>query len=290
MDALAKSFPPGVRYDIPYDTTRFIEVSIREVVQTLGEAMVLVVLVVYLFLQSWRATLIPMVAVPVSLIGTFAGMYVLGFSINTLTLFGMVLCIGLVVDDAIVVVENVERHMEGGLSPKEAAKKAMEEVTGPVIAIVLVLVSVFIPTAFLGGITGQLYRQFAVTIAISVTISGFVALTLSPALCALVLKPNHHNKERFFSTVQPLLRVDAASLHRDGRDEHPAGGTGAWDLRHRDRARHRDVRGAPFGLPARGGPGLFHHHGPASRRCVKAADDGGREQARTVLSRRSGDP
>ncbi len=197
MDALAKSFPPGVRYDVPYDTTRFIEVSIQEVVQTLGEALVLVVLVVYLFLQSWRATLIPMVAVPVSLIGAFAGMYVLGFSINTLTLFGMVLCIGLVVDDAIVVVENVERHMEGGLAPKEAAKKAMEEVTGPVIAIVLVLVSVFIPTAFLGGITGQLYRQFAVTIAISVTISGFVALTLSPALCALVLKPDHQKKKVF---------------------------------------------------------------------------------------------
>ncbi|MGH7433882.1 MAG: efflux RND transporter permease subunit, partial [Candidatus Methylomirabilales bacterium] len=198
MDALSKSFPSGVRYDIPYDTTRFIEVSIREVVQTLGEALVLVVLVVYLFLQSWRATLIPMVAVPVSLIGAFAGMYVLGFSINTLTLFGMVLCIGLVVDDAIVVVENVERHMESGLPPKDAAKKAMEEVTGPVIAIVLVLVSVFVPTAFLGGITGQLYRQFAVTIAISVTISGFVALTLSPALCALVLKPNHVRKRGFF--------------------------------------------------------------------------------------------
>ncbi|MGH8568898.1 MAG: efflux RND transporter permease subunit, partial [Gammaproteobacteria bacterium] len=198
MDARSKSFPPGVRYEIPYDTTRFIEVSIQEVVQTLGEALVLVVLVVYLFLQSWRATLIPLVAVPVSLIGTFAGMELLGFSINTLTMFGMVLCIGLVVDDAIVVVENVERHMESGLSPKDAAKKAMEEVTGPVIAIVLVLVSVFVPTAFLGGITGQLYRQFAVTIAISVTISGFVALTLSPALCALVLKPNHTKKRVFF--------------------------------------------------------------------------------------------
>ena len=151
--------------------------------------MILVILVVYLFLQSWRATLIPAVAVPVSLIGTFAGMSALGFSINTLTLFGMVLAIGIVVDDAIVVVENVERHIEDGLSPKEAAKKAMEEVTGPVIAIVLVLCAVFVPVGFLGGITGQLYKQFAITIAISVTISGFVALTLSPALCALVLKP-----------------------------------------------------------------------------------------------------
>ena len=290
MDALAKSFPPGVRYDIPYDTTRFIEVSIREVIQTLGEALVLVVLVVYLFLQSWRATLIPMVAVPVSLIGAFAGMYVLGFSINTLTLFGMVLCIGLVVDDAIVVVENVERHMEGGLAPKEAAKKAMEEVTGPVIAIVLVLVSVFIPTAFLGGITGQLYRQFAVTIAISVIDLRLRGAHPESGPVRPGAQAQPHNKESFLSMVQPLLRVDSASLHRDGRDEHPARGAGAWDLRHRDRARHRDVRGAPFGLPARGGPGLFHHHGPAAGWCVKTADHGGREQARTILSGRSGDP
>ncbi|MGH7251861.1 MAG: efflux RND transporter permease subunit, partial [Nitrospiraceae bacterium] len=165
-------------------------VSIQEVVKTLGEAMVLVILVVYLFLQSWRTTLIPGVAVPVSLIGTFAGMEALGFSINTLTLFGMVLAIGMVVDDAIVVVENVQRHMaEECCSSKEAAKRAMEEVTGPVIAIVLVLCSVFVPVGFLGGITGQLYKQFAITIAMSVTISGVVALTLSPALCALVLKP-----------------------------------------------------------------------------------------------------
>ncbi|MBD0316529.1 MAG: multidrug efflux RND transporter permease subunit [Nitrospiraceae bacterium] len=199
MDELAKTFPPGMSYDIPYDTTRFIEVSIQEVVKTLTEAMVLVILVVYLFLQSWRTTLIPGVAVPVSLIGTFAGMEALGFSINTLTLFGMVLAIGMVVDDAIVVVENVERHItQGGLSPKEAAKKAMEEVTGPVIAIVLVLCSVFVPVGFLGGITGELYKQFAITIAMSVIISGFVALTLSPALCALVLKPSHGPRKGFW--------------------------------------------------------------------------------------------
>ncbi|MEW6441658.1 MAG: multidrug efflux RND transporter permease subunit [bacterium] len=194
MQELAKRFPPGVSWDIPYDTTRFIEVSIHEVIKTLGEAMVLVILVVFLFLQSWRATLIPLVAVPVSLIGTFAGMDALGFSINTLTLFGMVLSIGLVVDDAILVVENVERHMERGLAPRDAARKAMQEVTGPVIAIVLVLCSVYIPVSFLGGITGQLYKQFAITIAMSVTISGFVALTLSPALCARVLKPGHSAK------------------------------------------------------------------------------------------------
>ncbi|PXW83875.1 HAE1 family hydrophobic/amphiphilic exporter-1/multidrug efflux pump [Nitrosomonas sp. Nm84] len=192
MDRLAPSFPAGVSYDIPYDTTIFIEVSIREVLHTLAEAMLLVILVVFLFLQSWRATLIPAVAVPISLIGTLAGMEALGFSINTLTLFGMVLAIGIVVDDAIVVVENVERHMsENGLSPKEAAKVAMTEVSGPVIAIVLVLAAVFIPVAFLSGITGQLYKQFAITIALSVAISGFVALTLSPALCAIVLKPSH---------------------------------------------------------------------------------------------------
>ncbi|WP_455388881.1 efflux RND transporter permease subunit [Petrachloros mirabilis] len=183
---------------MPYDTTRFIEVSIKEVVKTLTEAMVLVILVVYLFLQSWRATLIPGVAVPVSLIGTFAGMQALGFSINTLTLFGMVLAIGMVVDDAIVVVENVERHIAEGLSPKAAAKKAMEEVTGPVIAIVLVLCAVFVPVGFLGGITGELYKQFAITIAMSVIISGLTALTLSPALCSLVLKPGHDQRRGFF--------------------------------------------------------------------------------------------
>ena len=210
MDAMAQTFPAGVTYDIPYDTTRFIEVSIEEVVKTLLIAMTLVVLVVYLFLQSWQATLIPAVAVPVSLIGTLAGMQALGFSINTLTLFGMVLAIGIVVDDAIVVVENVERHMARGLSPKEASVKAMEEVTGPIIAIVLVLAAVFVPVGFLGGITGQLYQQFAITIGISVTISGVVALTLSPALCALVLKPSHdlrHGgpRHRFFTRFNALF-------------------------------------------------------------------------------------
>ena len=198
MDRLAKTFPPGVSYDIPYDTTIFIDVSIKEVVKTLIEATFLVILVVFLFLQSWRATLIPALAVPISLIGTLAGMEALGFSINTLTLFGMVLAIGIVVDDAIVVVENVERHMtQDGLPPKDAAKKAMDEVTGPVIAIVLVLVPCLCRSLF-GGITGELYKQFAITIALSVAISGFVALTLSPALCALVLKPGHGSPKGFW--------------------------------------------------------------------------------------------
>jgi len=202
VNELAKAFPPGMHADIPYDTTKFIEVSIKEVLKTLGEAMILVILVVYLFLQSWRATLIPAVAVPVSLIGTFAAMSAFGFSINTLTLFGMVLAIGIVVDDAIVVVENVERHMkEECCSAKEAAKRAMAEVTAPIIAIVLVLAAVFVPVGFLGGITGELYRQFAITIAIAVTISGVVALTLSPALSALVLKLGGESHRRGFFAV-----------------------------------------------------------------------------------------
>ncbi|MCP8463932.1 multidrug efflux RND transporter permease subunit [Pseudomonas sp. ZM23] len=192
MAALAKRFPQGITYKIPYDTTTFVKVSIEEVVHTFIEALILVMVVVFVFLQNIRATLIPVLAIPVSLVGTFAGMYLLGFSINLLSLFGMVLAIGIVVDDAIVVLENVERVMRTEkLSPKEAAIKAMEEVTGPIIAIVLVLCAVFIPVGFLGGLAGQMYQQFAITIAVSVVISGIVALTLSPALCALILKPEH---------------------------------------------------------------------------------------------------
>jgi hydrophobe/amphiphile efflux-1 (HAE1) family protein len=190
MVKISKNFPKELEYTVPYDSTLFVKMSIAEVVRTMVEAALLVMLVVFLFLQKWRATLIPVMALIVSVIGTFAGMYVLGYSINTLTLFGLVLAIGIVVDDAIVVVENVERNMQGGkLSPKEAALKAMEEVTAPVIAIVFVLCAVFIPVAFLGGIAGQLYRQFAMTIAISVAVSGLVALTLSPAIAAILLKP-----------------------------------------------------------------------------------------------------
>ncbi|MBF0528608.1 MAG: multidrug efflux RND transporter permease subunit [Deltaproteobacteria bacterium] len=199
LEEQSKTFPAGITYSIPYDTTRFVEVSIEEVVHTLFEAVFLVFLVVYLFLQNWRATLIPTLAVPVSLIGTFIGMYILKYSINTLTLFGMVLAIGIVVDDAIVVVENVERIMhEKHLTPLEATKAAMDEVTGPVIAIVLVLVSVFVPVAFLGGMAGQLYKQFAITIAISVTFSGVTALTFSPVLAAWLLKPAAGHPTGFF--------------------------------------------------------------------------------------------
>jgi HAE1 family hydrophobic/amphiphilic exporter-1/multidrug efflux pump len=196
---LSERFPKGLTYNVAYDTTRFVEVSIREVLKTLAEAMALVFLVVFLFLQNWRATLIPFAAVPVSLLGTFAGLLVLGYTINTLTLFGMVLAIGIVVDDAIVVLENVERIMhEEHVSAREAAIKAMKEVTGPVVAIVLVLCAVFLPIAFLGGLTGELYRQFAVTISIAVVISGLVALTLTPSLCVLILKREHKIPGRFF--------------------------------------------------------------------------------------------
>src|SRR5262245_49840333 len=184
----------GIEYRIVYDTTVFVEESIHSVVHTLIEAFVLVFLVVLIFLQNWRATLVPMIAVPVSLVGTFAFMGLLGFSLNNLSLFGMVLAIGIVVDDAIVVVENVETHLAKGLSPRDAARKAMEEVSGPVIAIALVLCAVFVPTAFMAGISGQFYKQFALTIAVSTVISAFNSLTLSPALCALLLRPHGHGE------------------------------------------------------------------------------------------------
>ena len=179
MAELKESFPPGVDYAIAYDPTVFVRGSIEAVIHTLLEATALVVLVVILFLQTWRASIIPLIAVPVSIIGTFAVMYVFGFSINALSLFGLVLAIGIVVDDAIVVVENVERNIEDGLTPYEAALKAMREVTGPIVAIALVLCAVFVPIAFLGGLTGELYRQFAVTISIAVVISGFADFGMS---------------------------------------------------------------------------------------------------------------
>jgi multidrug efflux pump len=197
METLKKDFPEGVDYRIAYDPTVFVRGSIDAVTHTLAEAILLVVLVVVLFLQSWRASVIPLIAVPVSLVGAFAVMHMMGFGLNTLTLFGMVLAIGVVVDDAIVVVENVERNIELGLQPAEAARRAMTEVTGPIISTALVLCAVFIPTAFISGLTGQFYRQFALTIAISTLISAFNSLTLSPALAAVLLKPHGAPKDRF---------------------------------------------------------------------------------------------
>ena len=220
---MAKGFPEGFKYDIALDTTKFVQASIDEVVKTFFEAVLLVVLVVFLFLHSLRLTIIPTLAVPVSILGALAGMLLLGFSINMLTLFGMILAIGLVVDDAIVVVENTERNMvELKLDAKAAAKKAMQEVGGPVVAVVLVLNAVFVPVAFLGGITGALYKQFAITIAISVLFSGIVALTLSPALAAILIGAKHGEKRGFFKWFDDTLE-SATAVYVRGVE---------WALRH----------------------------------------------------------
>nr|BFE96754.1 hypothetical protein GCM10020185_72900 [Pseudomonas brassicacearum subsp. brassicacearum] len=205
MEELKKGFPAGMDYSIVYDPTIFVRGSIEAVVHTLFEALILVVLVVILFLQTWRASIIPLVAVPVSLIGTFAVMHLFGFSLNALSLFGLVLAIGIVVDDAIVVVENVERNIELGLTPVEATKRAMGEVTGPIIATALVLCAVFVPAAFISGLTGQFYKQFALTIAISTVISAVNSLTLSPALAAVLLKGHDAPKDRFSKFLDKLF-------------------------------------------------------------------------------------
>jgi HAE1 family hydrophobic/amphiphilic exporter-1 len=229
MRELSKTFPTGMEYDIPLDTTKAITAGIHEIVITLGLALLLVIIVVFVFLQGWRATLIPLLAVPVSLIGTFIAFPALGFSINTLSLFGLVLAIGLVVDDAIIVVEAVEHHIDNGLTPRDATFRAMEEVGGPVVGIALILAAVFIPTAAIPGITGRLYQQFAVTIAISVLISAFNALTLSPALAALLLKPKSHERRvnvlgRLFAwfnrlfgwTTERYVSISGVLIHKSG--------------------------------------------------------------------------
>jgi hydrophobic/amphiphilic exporter-1 (mainly G- bacteria), HAE1 family len=229
LHELSANFPPGMRYDIPLDTTKAVTAGIREIVFTLGIALVLVILVVYVFLQGWRATLIPLMAVQVSLIGTFIIFPLLGFSINTLSLFGLVLAIGLVVDDAIIVVEAVEHLIDQGMTPRHAAFRAMEEVGGPVVAIALILAAVFIPTAAIPGITGRLYQQFAITIAISVLISAFNALTLSPALAALLLKPKDQARRRgplqwlfarfnkaFNWTTEKYVSTSSVLIHKSG--------------------------------------------------------------------------
>jgi multidrug efflux pump len=225
MEELKKNFPEGIDYSVVYDPTIFVRHSIEAVVHTLGEAILLVVIVVILFLQTWRAAIIPLAAVPVSLIGTFVMMLLFGFSINALSLFGLVLAIGIVVDDAIVVVENVERNIALGLSSVDAARKAMTEVTGPIIATALVLCAVFIPTAFITGLSGQFYKQFAITIAISTVISAFNSLTLSPALCAVLLKDHHSPKDWLWRTMdnafgwlfRPFNRAFAWSGEQYGR-------------------------------------------------------------------------
>ncbi|HET8692942.1 MAG TPA: efflux RND transporter permease subunit, partial [Steroidobacteraceae bacterium] len=214
MQELEGTFPEDVHWSVVYDPTVFVRDSIASVIETLLEAIALVVVVVVLFLQTWRASLIPLVAVPVSIIGTFAVLWLLGFSVNVLTLFGLVLAIGIVVDDAIVVVENIERHIEAGESPREAAHNAMSEVSGPIVAITLVLASVFVPLAFLGGVTGQFYRQFAVTIAAAVIISGFNSLTLSPALAARLLLPHGAPKDALGRWIERVFGRPFGAFNR----------------------------------------------------------------------------
>src|SRR2546428_6113004 len=213
MAEMQQRFPQDMDYAISLDQTSAVTEGMKEIIETLLIAIVLVILVVYLFLQDWRATLIPMLAVPVSLVGTFVLFPIFGFSINTLSMFGLVLAVGLVVDDAIVVVEGVQRHIEEGLAPKDAARKAMEELSGPVIGIALVLSAVFVPTAFIPGITGRLYQQFALTIAISVVLSAFNALTLSPALAALLLRPKKESRGPLGKFFEGFNRVFGRATH-----------------------------------------------------------------------------
>ena len=214
MQELEGGFPEDVHWSVVYDPTVYVQHSIDSVIETLLEAILLVVIVVVLFLQTWRASLIPLIAVPVSIVGSFAVLWLLGFSINVLTLFGLVLAIGIVVDDAIVVVENVERHIENGLTPRQAAHQAMSEVSGPIVAITLVLSSVFVPLAFLGGVTGQFYKQFAVTIAATVIISGFNSLTLSPALAALLLQPHGAKKDALGRWIERVFGRPFGAFNR----------------------------------------------------------------------------
>ncbi len=271
---LAPSFPSGVTHSRPYNTTEFVRVSIEEVVQTLLIAITLVVLTVYVFLQDWRATLIPTLTIPVSLVGTFAVISVFGFSINTLTLFGLVLAIGIVVDDAIVVVENTQRHLdEEGLAPREATRRATAEVVGPVIATALVLMAVFIPIAFLPGITGQLYRQFALTIAVSVALSALNALTLTPALCALLLRPGGTEEE---TLARAGVERGVSGAHQRLRSERPAhrpaGGPRGGRVAGPERGRLLFAAHRAHGLCAHRGPGLPAGQCPASRRRFPRAD------------------
>ena len=291
MDEAAKRFPPGIEYKSIYDTTIFVRDSIKSVITTLLEATLLVVLVVILFLQTWRASIIPLIAVPVSVIGTFAALYLLGFSINTLTLFGLVLAIGIVVDDAIVVVENVERHIEEGATPLEAAHLAMKEVSGPIIAIALVLCAVFVPMAFLSGVTGQFYKQFAVTIAISTVISAINSLTLSPALAARLLKPHGAPKDVGIAAdrspvrlgvppVQPLLQQERAALRARRVEGAGSARRGVRDLCGAVAGDRADVPGRAARLHPGAGQGLPHRRRQDARRRIDRAHGRGAEEDR----------
>jgi multidrug efflux pump len=289
MEELKTRFPTGLDYRIQYDPTISVRESIHEVQKTLFEAIGLVVIVVLVFLQTWRASIIPLLAVPVSLIGTFAAMAAFGFSLNNLSLFGLVLAIGIVVDDAIVVVENIEHHIANGLGPRDAARKAMDEVSGAVVAVALVLGAVFVPTAFMTGITGQFFRQFALTIAVSTLISALNSLTLSPALGAILLKPHGAEKDWFqklldgvlgwfFRGFNPRIPLVLQCLWRHRRPDHPARGHRSPRLRRPARTHCARVQGSARRFPSHTGPRLRHRLLPASRCCVARPHAGGHRQ------------
>ena len=276
LETLRARFPAGLKCEVGYNPTEFVEESIAAVQETVFEAVLLVVLVVIVFLQNWRSAIIPLAAIPVSLIGTFAVLAALGFSLNNLSLFGLVLAIGIVVDDAIVVVENVERHLEMGEPPRDATRNAMDEVSGPVVAIALVLSAVFIPTAFISGISGQFYRQFAITIAVATIISAFNSLTLSPALCALMLRPHGAEKDWFarlwdfalgwfFRLFNRGVHVLVSRVCRRRALGDSPGGHRARGLRRSAGAHRHDVRRRADGLHPAGRPGVRHHRDPTAR-------------------------
>ena len=265
---LAGEFPQGLDYKIVYDTSEFVEASVEEVIHTFVEALILVLIVVFLFLQNWRTTLIPMLAVPVSLVATFAAFQVLGFTINTLSLFGMVLAIGIVVDDAIVVVEAVEHKMRSGLAVREATIKAMDEVQGPVMAIALILAAVFVPMGFIPGVTGQLYKQFAVTVAVSTMFSAVVAITLTPTLCILLMKPHAESDggvARFFKAFNSGFDRAQRALWQGRGSARPAHAARRAHARRRDLRDLRTVPGGADRLRAGRGQGRRLHAGVAAR-------------------------
>ena len=271
LDRLALHFPPGLKYQVAFNTTQVVAESIREVLITLAEAIALVVLVMFLFLQSWRSTLIPTITIPVSLIGAFAFVKLMDFSINTLTLFGIILATGIVVDDAIVVIENIERHIQEYRTPaKQAASDAMREVFGAVIATALVLVAVFVPVAFFPGTTGRLYAQFSMTIAFSVALSAFNALTLTPALSALLLDRGHHGKGVFFSRVERVISSGTNAYVSVLTRLLPAAVGGGARVRGLPRSDLVDVPHRPAGVRAGRGSGLLHQHRAGARGGVAA--------------------
>ena len=272
MAELKKSFPPGIDYINIYDPTTFVSQSIHEVLKTIVIAIFLVVGVVYLFLQSWRATIIPVIAIPVSLVGSFSILALLGISINNLSLFGLVLAVGIVVDDAIVVVENVERNMAEGMSPREATHQTMSEVSTALIAIALTLCAVFVPSAFISGISGLFFKQFATTIAASTVISCFVSLTLSPALAAVLLKPHHGHAEprglnrivrSAFGSLQRRFRVDVVQIRQDDSPLCAGDGPHPCRLCRTDLAHGLPVRPDAHRLHSGAGHRLPRHRHPA---------------------------